>query len=103
VAKSIGDADAALKGAAQEIDAEYEVPFLAHAPMEPLNCTVEFHPDKLASEGCDIYTGTQFQTPDQRAAAGILGIKPEQVSEVILGQILTAGTGQGAFCARNVV
>ena len=79
VAKTAGDADAALKGAAHVIDAEYEVPFLAHAPMEPLNCTVEFHPDKLATGGCDIYTGTQFQTPDQRAAAAILGIKPEQV------------------------
>jgi len=79
VAKTAGDADAALKAAGKTIDADYEVPFLAHAPMEPLNCTVEFHPDKLASDGCDIYTGTQFQTPDQAAAAGILGIKPEQV------------------------
>ena len=79
VAKNAGDADAALRGAAHVIDAEYEVPFLSHAAMEPLNCTVEFHPDRLASDGCDIHTGTQFQTPDQAAAAGILGIKPEQV------------------------
>jgi isoquinoline 1-oxidoreductase beta subunit len=74
VAKTNGDAAAALKAAAHVIDAEYEVPFLAHAPMEPLNCTVE-----IGKDGCDIYTGTQFQTVDQGAAAGILGLKPEQV------------------------
>ncbi|HZJ63474.1 MAG TPA: molybdopterin cofactor-binding domain-containing protein, partial [Kofleriaceae bacterium] len=43
-------------------------------PMEPLNCTVE-----IGKDGCDIYTGTQFQTMDQGTAAAILGLKPEQV------------------------
>ena len=73
VAKSAGNVDAALEGAAV-IESEYNVPFLAHAPMEPLNCTVE-----IGKDGCDIYTGTQFQTMDQGTAAAILGLKPEQV------------------------
>lgn len=49
-------------------------PFLAHAPMEPLNCTVE-----IGKDGCDIWTGTQFQTLDQKTAADLLGLKHEQV------------------------
>jgi len=73
VAKSAGDIRATTKDAGI-VEAEYEVPFLAHAPMEPLNCTVE-----IGKDGCDIYTGTQFQTMDQGTAAGILGLKPEQV------------------------
>ena len=73
IAKSAGNVDAALEGT-QVIEAEYDLPFLAHAPMEPLNCTVE-----IGKDGCDIYTGTQFQTVDQRTAAAILGLKPEQV------------------------
>jgi len=73
VAKAAGNVDAVLEGA-KVIEAEYGVPFLAHAPMEPLNCTVE-----IGADGCDIYTGTQFQTMDQRTAAAILGLKPEQV------------------------
>ncbi len=73
VAKTAGDPDAAMKGS-HVIEAEYEVPFLAHAPMEPLNCTVE-----IGKDGCDIYTGTQFQTMDQNLSAKILGLKPEQV------------------------
>ncbi len=64
----------AIKGAAKTITAEYEVPFLAHAPMEPLNCTVDFKGDS-----CEIWVGSQFQTVDQGAAARVLGLKPEQV------------------------
>ena len=73
VAKSVGNVDAVLEGA-NVIEATYDVPFLAHAPMEPLNCTVE-----IGKDGCDIWTGTQFQTMDQGTAAAILGLKPEQV------------------------
>lgn len=65
----------AIKGAARTLVAEYEVPFLAHAPMEPLNCTVEVRPD-----GAEIWVGTQFQTVDQQNAARVLGLKPEQVT-----------------------
>lgn len=75
-AKVAGDAAAALKNAPNAIEADYEVPFLAHAPMEPLNCTVDYDP---AKDGCDIYTGTQFQTMDQGTVAKLLGLKPEQV------------------------
>jgi isoquinoline 1-oxidoreductase beta subunit len=73
-AKVAGDVDAALKKAPHAIEADYEVPFLAHSPMEPLNCTVE-----ITRDGCDIWTGTQFQGVDQGTAAKILGLKPEQV------------------------
>jgi len=74
VAASKGDAAAALSRAAQQVEAEYSVPYLAHAMMEPLNCTVELRPG-----ACEIWTGTQFQTGDQAAAAQIAGLKPEQV------------------------
>ena len=69
-----GDAEKALASAAKVIEAEFEFPYLAHAPMEPLNCVVE-----LTADGCEIWAGSQFQTVEQRAAAAVLGIKPEQV------------------------
>jgi isoquinoline 1-oxidoreductase subunit beta len=69
-----GDATAALATAAKVVEAEFEFPYLAHAPMEPLNCVVE-----LTAEGCEIWAGSQFQTVEQGAAAAVLGIKPEQV------------------------
>jgi len=74
-ATTAGDAPAALAAAKRTIDAEYVVPYLAHAPMEPLNCTVRLGPGQ-----CEIWTGTQFQTMDQAAAARIAGLKPEQVT-----------------------
>jgi isoquinoline 1-oxidoreductase subunit beta len=69
-----GDADAALAQAAQTLEAEYELPYLAHAPMEPLNCCVD-----LRADGCDIWTGTQMQTLDRDAAARTAGLPPEKV------------------------
>src|SRR4029079_11491887 len=72
-AKKAANADA-VKNAPKKIVAEYEVPFLAHAAMEPLNCTVAVRPD-----GAVIWVGSQFQTVDQGAAARVLGLKPEQV------------------------
>ena len=74
LAKKADNAEA-MKSAAKTIVAEYEVPFLAHAPMEPLNCTVE-----VRDGAAEIWVGTQFQTPDQQAAAKVLGLKPEQVT-----------------------
>ncbi len=89
IAKQAGDVDAVLKAADKRIDAEYELPFLAHAPMEPLNCTVE-----VGKDGCEIWTGTQFQGVDQGVVAQILGIKPEQVK--IHTQFLGGGFGRRA-------
>ena len=74
VAVQAGDVSAALPKAARTIEAQYAVPYLAHAPMEPENCTVKITPDK-----CEIWTGTQFQTMDQGMVARITGLKPEQV------------------------
>ncbi len=74
VARKEGDPAQALAKAAKHISAEYEVPYLAHATMEPLNCLVD-----LRSDSCEIWTGTQFQTVDREAAARIAGLKSEQV------------------------
>jgi len=74
IARKDGDPDGALRKAEKKISAEYEVPYLAHACMEPLNSFVD-----LRENGCDIWTGTQFQTVDRDAAARVSGLKPEQV------------------------
>ena len=55
--------------------AEYEFPFLAHSPMEPLNTTVRFDGDRA-----EVWAGSQFQTFDQMAVGEVLGLKPEQVT-----------------------
>jgi isoquinoline 1-oxidoreductase beta subunit len=70
-----GDADALLATSAHQLLAEYDVPYLAHAAMEPLNCTV-----RLEKERCDVWVGTQFQTNDQAVAAKIAGLPPEKVN-----------------------
>jgi isoquinoline 1-oxidoreductase beta subunit len=88
-ASKAGDATATLGKAAKTIEAEYSVPYLAHAPMEPLNCTVKITKDK-----CEIWTGTQFQTLDQMIAGKITGLKPEQVE--IHTQFLGGGFGRRA-------
>jgi isoquinoline 1-oxidoreductase beta subunit len=69
-----GDVDGALKTAAHTIDAEFEFPYLAHAPMEPLTAVARLSPDK-----CEIWAGCQFQTVDQLNAAMLTGLKPDQV------------------------
>ena len=86
----------ALKAAAITVTAEFEVPFLAHAPMEPLNCTVKFD-----SDSCEIWTGTQMQTADQGAAAKVAGLKPEQVK--INTMIAGGGFGRRANPASDYV
>jgi isoquinoline 1-oxidoreductase subunit beta len=75
VAKKAGDAEAGLKGAAKTIEAEFAFPFLAHAPMEPMNCVMQLKGGK-----CSVWTGSQIQTVDQAITAGILGVKPEDVA-----------------------
>ncbi|MGA2516029.1 MAG: molybdopterin-dependent oxidoreductase [Thermodesulfobacteriota bacterium] len=74
VARREGDSEEGLRKATQQISAEYEVPYLVHAPMETLNCLVDLRADQ-----CDIWTGTQLQSGDRDAAAAIAGLKPERV------------------------
>jgi isoquinoline 1-oxidoreductase beta subunit len=74
VARKDGDAEAGLAGAAKKIEAVFEVPYLAHATMEPMNCAADVRLD-----GCDIYVPTQLQTGTHRAGVAITGLKPEQV------------------------
>ena len=75
-AKRDGDANA-LSTAKRRIDAEFTFPYLAHAAMEPLNCVVDLHDDKMT-----IWCGSQFQTVDQVLAASAAGLKQEQVNLV---------------------
>jgi isoquinoline 1-oxidoreductase beta subunit len=74
VARKEGDPARGLKEAHKTVSAEYEVPYLAHAAMEPLNVVVDLKPDH-----CTIWTGTQSQTMDRNMAAKTAGLKPEQV------------------------
>jgi len=60
---------------ANRIVAEYEFPYLAHTPMEPLNTTIRYDGDKA-----EAWVPSQFQTMDQMAIADVLGLKPEQVT-----------------------
>jgi isoquinoline 1-oxidoreductase beta subunit len=66
---------ARLADAHRKIAAVYEFPYLAHAPMEPINCTVD-----LKIDACTLWVGSQFQTIDRAAAAAAAGLKPEQVT-----------------------
>ncbi len=91
-----GNADEALEKAPKKLEAEYEVPYLAHACMEPLNCTVDFRGDRA-----EIWTGTQMQTGDRNAAARILGLKPEQVK--LRTTYLGGGFGRRANPASDFV
>jgi len=96
VAKKEGDAGKVLDGAAKKLEADYEVPYLAHAPMEPLNCTV------VPGDGSvELWVGTQFQTVDQGAAATVFGIAPDQVK--LHTTFLGGGFGRRANPAADYV
>ena len=73
VARHDGAGEAAL-GRGRRVNAVYEVPFLAHATMEPMNCTAD-----VRADGCDVWVPTQFQTKAQGTAAAITGLPPEKV------------------------
>jgi isoquinoline 1-oxidoreductase beta subunit len=75
VARHDGDPDTALSGGVTKLDAAYELPFLAHATMEPMNCTAHVRPD-----GVDIWAPTQFQAGAQGLGAKIGGVPPEKVA-----------------------
>ncbi|NQD92027.1 xanthine dehydrogenase family protein molybdopterin-binding subunit, partial [Pseudomonas sp. CrR25] len=91
-----GDSQAVLATASTTLEADYSVPYLAHAPMEPLNCTV-----RLTAGKCEIWTGTQFQTLDQQISAQITGLKPEQVE--IHTTFLGGGFGRRATSNSDFV
>lgn len=74
VARSDGDADGGLKAASKRIEAVYELPMLAHATMEPQNCTVEFK-----DGACHVHAPTQAQQMAQAAAMAAAGLPAEQV------------------------
>jgi isoquinoline 1-oxidoreductase beta subunit len=95
-ARREGDALAALAKATRTLQAEYELPFLAHAPMEPLNCCVD-----LRADGCDIWTGSQMQTGDRDAAARVAGLPPEKVR--LHTTFLGGGFGRRANPAADFV
>ncbi len=69
-----GDCEAALVAAAKRLEAEYRVPYLAHAAMEPMNCTAWLH-DGV----CEIWTGTQNPLGARAAAAEAIGYEPDNV------------------------
>jgi isoquinoline 1-oxidoreductase beta subunit len=73
--KKQGDVEAGLAGAAKKLQAEYELPFLAHAAMEPMNFTADVRKDS-----CLVYGPTQFQQMAAGVAAQASGLKPEQVT-----------------------
>jgi isoquinoline 1-oxidoreductase beta subunit len=87
VARNDGDAQKALAGAARRFDAIYQLPFLAHAAMEPMNCTVHVRKD-----GCDLWVGTQAPTLTQAAVAEVTGL-PKNVVK-IHNHLLGGGFGR---------
>ena len=87
VARHDGDAAAAIARAARKIEAVYQQPFLAHATMEPMNCTVQ-----VTKDGCDIWVGTQVPGLTQAAVMKLTGLKREQVR--IHNHLLGGGFGR---------
>ncbi|HIJ87374.1 MAG TPA: xanthine dehydrogenase family protein molybdopterin-binding subunit [Desulfuromonadales bacterium] len=96
IARKDGDAPAVLAAHPGRIEALFELPYLAHAPMEPLNCFVD-----LKGDSCLIRTGSQFQTVDRAAAAKVTGLKPEQI--VFETTFLGGGFGRRACTGSDFV
>jgi isoquinoline 1-oxidoreductase subunit beta len=87
VARHDGDAERAMTSAAQVVEAVYQLPFLAHAAMEPMNCTVHMHKDS-----CDIWVGTQVPTLTQVQVAELSGLPKRAVR--VHNQYLGGGFGR---------
>src|SRR5262245_29047248 len=87
VAQSIGDADNAMAGAVTKVEATYQLPFLAHATMEPMNCTVHFRKDE-----CEIWIGSQAIARVQSMAAQAAGLPPEKV--IVHNHLIGGGFGR---------
>jgi len=87
VARNEGDASKAFAEAVQRVDAIYQVPFLAHAAMEPMNCTVHLQKDR-----CDIWVGTQAPTITQSLVVELTGLQKEAVK--IHNHLIGGGFGR---------
>jgi isoquinoline 1-oxidoreductase beta subunit len=87
VARKQGAPDPALSAAAKRIEVVYQAPFLAHATMEPVNCTVHVRKD-----GCEVWTGSQVLSRVQATAAKVTGLPPDQV--VVHNHLLGGGFGR---------
>jgi isoquinoline 1-oxidoreductase beta subunit len=87
VGRKEGDVEKAMAGAATKVEAIYQVPFLAHAAMEPMNCTVH-----VRSDGCDVWVGIQVAARAQRTAAEVTGLPLEKVQ--VHNHLLGGGFGR---------
>jgi isoquinoline 1-oxidoreductase subunit beta len=87
VAQSIGDVDKAMAGAVTKIEATYQVPFLAHAAMEPMNCTVH-----VRNDGCEVWVGSQALARAQATAAKTTGLSLDRV--VVHNHLIGGGFGR---------
>ena len=94
VARKDGDASAVIAAAAHKIEADYEVPFLAHAPMEPLNCTADVKPGH-----CSVWASTQGQSAAAAIAAQVTGLPPEAIDV----HTLYMGGGFGRRAAADYI
>jgi len=82
-----GDVEKAFASAAKKIEANYHIPFLAHAAMEPMNCTVH-----VTKDSCEVWVGTQVATRAQATAADVTGLPPEKVQ--VHNHLLGGGFGR---------
>jgi isoquinoline 1-oxidoreductase beta subunit len=87
VAENTGDVDKAMAGAVTKVEATYQVPFLAHATMEPMNCTVH-----LRKDGCEVWLGSQVMARAQAAVAKATDLPLDKV--VVHNHLLGGGFGR---------
>jgi isoquinoline 1-oxidoreductase beta subunit len=87
IAENKGNVDEAMAGAAKKVEATYQVPFLAHATMEPMNCTVH-----VRKNGCEVWVGSQVLERAQAAAAKVTGLPQDKV--VVHNHLIGGGFGR---------
>ena len=87
VAQNIGNVDSAMASAVTKVEATYQVPFLAHATMEPMNCTVHVRKD-----GCEVWVGSQALARAQATAAKTTGLPLDKV--VVHNHLIGGGFGR---------
>ncbi|MEP7372931.1 MAG: xanthine dehydrogenase family protein molybdopterin-binding subunit [Chitinophagaceae bacterium] len=91
-----GDVTAAKEKAIKKVEVVYDMPYLSHSPMEPLNCVAD-----VKADSCEIWVGTQFQTGDLMAASRITGLKPSQIK--LHTTLLGGGFGRRAVLDSHFV